>query len=841
MKQHFYTLSLVLLLLMTFHSLEVQAVNNNLNDQDTIKNKNKTHINSNTEILNQTVNFNYSTFYLNKLNLLSEDLILQNIPTYSFNTSMIQRGLTSSDFSIVYKGIKLNKSDITDKIIPSWSGIANSSLILSDFNYSSNISGISTGTYNLKLAKQNRMSAETNISTVYPNFGTQAGFTFNSGQLKNGLNITFATSGILANQAYIEGTGLNMFDYFTEISMNIGNKQQISLSLFGNDYYGLYSTMSVNEVYELRNNNFYNPCFGYWNDNMLSANYSFGNNNNGILNHTWELSEKNALSTSIAYFTGKTAISELEIYNAPNPYPTYYNNLPGFYNEDSYMFSYLTEQWTNEPDFYRINWDDIYHWNTVNLYMIEGAEGIMGNNATGNRAKYYISEHNQSDNTIQASTQLTHTTENSQFITGVYFNNSKQHYYKSMASLLGADFHLDIDAYAEQTSFEIDPQNDLQIPNNLIYEADTFGFDYLLTENQIFAFFNSIKEYETTLFSLSGNLGYKQSYRTGNMQYFYHPDISLGKGQLISGIEYQLNGLIKHSIGEHHTLIAKASLNCGLPEYLDIYLYPTVSDSTRNYDNYSSLNSDITYRYTGEKLRFQIAAFFNKTYNYTSTIRFFESSLNQPVAVAIDSINTLRTGIEFYSEYNFAKSFYLFAGGTIGLYKYSNRPMMDIYMYYSDQVFLENETIYITNYKIPNIPQAIINAGISYYNSKKWFASINANYYDNIYGGFAPECRTEYVSNIFGYESPTTDSFFSQKKLNGGLKLDISGGKSFELIKNKTSLQISLSIKNILNNQNIAISSFEANGISSSSRLSYNDRYAYLNGRIFLLKLSVSL
>jgi hypothetical protein len=707
----------------------------------------------------------------------------------------------------------------------------------SKLNYISNLYGGSAGTYLITESGQNKINGAGAITTNLQNLGSQVQFNYSSGILNNGISYTIAASGVLAPKGYIEGTGLNQLDYFAEISKSFGDKHNISLSLFGNDYYGIHSTMCVNEVYELRNDKFYNPTYGYWNEEILNANYSSGSNYNGILNHNWKISQKNSLNTSISYFAQNNEVSELEYHDASSPFPTYYRNLPGYYNQDSYIYSYLTDQWTNEPNFYRINWDDMYFANTKNWYNVQDAEGISDNDVFGSRAKYYISEHNQSVNNIQATSQFTNKTDNSLTIGGIYIKHKQSHYYKRMASLLGADFQLDISKDSEYSSYLIDPQNDLQITNNLIYKGDIFGYSYMLTENNYSGFILSERQFDKTDVSISGNLGYKQFLRTGKMKNFFYSDNSLGEGETISGLDYRINGLIKYNINNKMKLSAGTSWFSGMPEYNNIYLFPNVTDSINNYHNYSVFNSELNYSYTGNKLKVHLSVFYNNTFNKTTISKIYDNVNASYLAIHMDSINLLNTGIEFYAEYNFTKSFYLHFGASHGIYKYISRPVMDVFEQYGNRILLEDETLYITNYKLPNFPQTILNAGITFNNSTQWFASINANYYNNIYGGFAPECRTEFVADDFGVASIISDAYFTQKTLNGGISFNLTAGKSFDILTNRAKLNIFASVKNILNNQDITIASNETNGIYSNSRLGYVDKYAYLTGRVFFLKM----
>lgn len=59
------------------------------------------------------------------------------------------------------------------------------------------------------------------------------------------------------------------------------------------------------------------------------------------------------------------------------------------------------------------------------------------------------------------------------FTMGVYAQMQQNHYFKTVEDLLGADYWLDVDQFAEQAF--VDPnaaQNDLQTPNRVVYKGD---------------------------------------------------------------------------------------------------------------------------------------------------------------------------------------------------------------------------------------------------------------------------------------------------------------------------------------------------------------------------------
>ena len=51
-----------------------------------------------------------------------------------------------------------------------------------------------------------------------------------------------------------------------------------------------------------------------------------------MLSHYWKITEKTTLNTNVAFQTGSIGNSRLDYQLGNNPDPTYYRNLPSYYN-----------------------------------------------------------------------------------------------------------------------------------------------------------------------------------------------------------------------------------------------------------------------------------------------------------------------------------------------------------------------------------------------------------------------------------------------------------------------------------------------------------------------------
>lgn len=67
-----------------------------------------------------------------------------------------------------------------------------------------------------------------------------------------------------------------------------------------------------------------------------------------VLNYYYDPSDKFQLSASVAYRFGKSGYSALDWYDAPNPRPDYYRNLPSYYADDPAKAAEVREGWLTD-------------------------------------------------------------------------------------------------------------------------------------------------------------------------------------------------------------------------------------------------------------------------------------------------------------------------------------------------------------------------------------------------------------------------------------------------------------------------------------------------------------
>jgi len=787
---------------------------------------------------NGTRNFTLSHFKV--LNTCLDDPFLSGISQASSNSYFTPGGYKVSDYGFTYNGIKLNSDEEIENYFPAWSALLNQiNLSGKGLSFSNNVSAFGgvAGTY--QSDESMFENANTFVSWTSANSMYRNGFQVNhsTGLMNNGWMFSFGGSGALAQKSYVEGTAFNEWTYFLFAKKQFNTKQSLSLTVTGAPVTYLQNDAAQLEAYELRNTNYYNPDWGYYGDARINAKEFRSHIPVAVLGHDWKISEKAELKTSASYSQGTKSITELEWNNAVNPYPTYYRNMPS-YHESEFWDSLFTAEWTNNVDFYQINWDNIYRYNNMSLYTVEDAEGVAGNTVAGNLANYYLSQHNQDIRDVHFTTVLsTQTGDRLKFRSGIYIQRYQKHAYKTMKSLLGSDFHLDILSTGYYFSDD-EPYNDKNHPNNLIYEDDVFGYDYIANIDTYQFFSSAGYEGQNLKLLLSGSIALRNIQREGLMKNWAFPDNSFGKSEVKDFINYNINLGTSYSINKSHIVQFNSYLISQSPDFADIFLVPEISDADIDYCNKFVYGGRLSYSINTKSFSSRVSLFYSDINNQTTIKHYIDESNNIGFIVAADSLDQINEGVELGIDYKINRFFTFKFAASQGLYFYNSRPGLDIYYEYFPDKIIENETAYIINYFVPGIPQTFLTAGVDFQTANNWLFSVRGNYYGNCYSDFSFEIRTELSTHDVIMPDPVWEEILSQEKLTGGFTMDCAVGKTWKVFSQKHDIQLLLRASNVLNNQNIMLTGKEPYRFDLISHQITAAKYMLMYGRNFFITLS---
>ncbi len=314
-------------------------------------------------------------------------------------------------------------------------------------------------------------AAGSKASVAYTNraYKLRGSYTYATGLQANGW--AFAGSAVVrwADKGIIDGTFYNSIGYFLSAEKVINKQHSISIVTFGAPTQRAQSAANTQETYDLVKSIYYNPYWGYQDGQVRNSRVVKSFDPTVILSHDFKIDENQRLRTGLAYHYSMYSNSALNFYNAPDPSPNYYRNLPSF-QTDADMAAQVTKLWQTDPNTSQLNWTSLYQANLRNNTA----------NPTGS-AKYALERrHNDLMETTLNSTYTNQLSKELKLTAGLEGKMSKAMHYKTMDDLMGANQWIDIDQFAER-DFPANPnviQNDLRNPNRVIKVGDIFGYNY---------------------------------------------------------------------------------------------------------------------------------------------------------------------------------------------------------------------------------------------------------------------------------------------------------------------------------------------------------------------------
>ena len=708
------------------------------------------------------------------------------------------------------------------------------------------------------------MGSSTNINTKATAFasGTKGGLAFSNRSYKVRASLLHAT-GLMSNgwalagsavvryadEGITEGTFYKSVGYFFSAEKVFNKQHSLSFVTFGAPTERGQSSATTDEVYSLANSIYYNSYWGYQNGQKRNSRIVKSFDPTAILSHEFKIDDKQLLRTGAAFHYSMYSNSALTFFNAPDPRPDYYRNLPSFLYDgqvgmDGAINGYpnydvmneITKMWKDrDPRITQIDWDKYIQANQTD-------------NTTGN-AKYAVERrHNDLMETTLNSTYTNQFNKELKITAGIEAKYSKGIHYKTMDDLLGAKQLIDRDPFAER-DFKIGQdasflQNDLRHPDRVIKNGDKFGYDYDIDILTASAFAQNEWVLDNMDVYYAAKVTYTEFSRFGRMENGRATADSVqsfGRGKSWSKVTPSLKGGLTYKIDNRN----KISFN-GLAEYKapipnNAYVSQRIKDQfAPGLSQERILSYDLTYSFNYPGIRGRITAFQTHSLDGVELASYYDDTYNTFINHSMSGVNKLYRGIELGAEVKLNSSFKLTFAGTVADYHYTD-SVKGILSPENGSFPDESDWVMLKGIKIANGPQMAGSVALDYFNPKMWFATLTLNYFDNNYIDIAPLRYTKKYIAMYQTQIQQ-DILGAQEKLNGGFMLDASLGKVVYL-KNRQSLNFNISASNLLN-MKIKTSGFQQarvpidNSVITGNVYKFPPKYYYALGINFFATIS---
>ncbi|MBR5771279.1 MAG: TonB-dependent receptor [Alistipes sp.] len=786
--------------------------------------------------------------------------IFNNIASYRFSEMRFNvRGYDSQYQDVYLNGIRFNDALTGYGPWSLWSGLndatrnqeTTSGLQSSDFG----LGGIA-GTTNINArASQLRKGFRASVVNSTQLYRFRVMVSYASGQLDNGWSYGFTLSTRQGGNGYVNGVYYNAYGYFFSAEKIFNNSHRLSATIMGAPTQRGAQQASTQEAYDLWGDNYYNPNVGLQNGKERNSRVRRMHEPIAMLNYNWQISENTSLAVATSVRFGFNGYSALTWYKGEDPRPDYYRVLPSYYgdrlerrmilnnfaeaNEMTLPFSNIDLE-TDKAKYieYMQNWDGYIDFDgLIQNNMMGEVNNLYGE---GHRAAYMIEERHTDQIDYNFAAQLNHIFRGGSKLTaGVRARVNRTEYYSTVKDLLGGDYWLDVDKFAERDF----GNNTVSYQNNMAYyrehghaqavkEGDKYNYDYYahVRQGQLWAM------YDIAAGGFSANIGaevgFSSLWREGLWEkgLFLNENAGGDRGMTSFGDSDKVNSLtykgkvnLSYRFSGSHSIEANATIMQNAPMFNNAF----VSARTRNQIT-PGLSAeriygfDISYNLNTPWVRARLSAYYTQMMDQSKVISFYDDTQSSFTNFAMSGIDKRYMGVELGLSVPIAWGLSLQGAVSLGDYIYTSNPEFT-QMIDNSATDVVHSVVNWKGMKVESTPQTAINVGLNFRGPNNWYASLDFNYYDRLYLSMNPMYRTQYLENeikrIYDWNNLETgrqkaavveviDGIRAQEELGNAYTLSASIGKNFR-IKYKYTLGFSLQVNNILNNQTIRTGGYE--------------------------------
>ncbi|HIS21850.1 MAG TPA: TonB-dependent receptor [Candidatus Cryptobacteroides intestinipullorum] len=719
--------------------------------------------------------------------------------------------------------------------------------------------------------------------------------TYASGELDSGWSYAFNASARLGGNDWVEGVYYRSFAFYAGVSKRFGDMHRLSLTAFATPGNRGAQNASTQEVYDLMGDNMYNSNWGYQNGKVRNSRVRKTFEPIITLKYDYTPSEDFSASATLLYRTGYNGYTALDWYDAMDPRPDYYKNLPSYffmedddYNRENFEKAAWAEYaWTHHTPEYanyqHLNWDRLYNVNYAN---------------PDGRSKYALEERRVDQNDVNLAGNIDWNIDRHfNLKAGAQFKFNRTENYKRMNDLLGGQYYLNIDSFAERdfASNEALIQNDLDyfLDHNeaeKITRGGKYGYDYLAQIRRANVWANGSYNLGGFTANLAASIGYDSFWRDGLVRKGLFAGLDDNgqpieyAGRVLTTYDKDGNPVTskgKSDVAEFLTWSAKLSLayelagghrfsvNAGYFNDAPTFSQAFVSARTRNtmvdgLTTVKTFSSDVNYQYSNNGYNLRVTGFYTKINDQTDVMSFYDDSQHSFTNFAMTGIDQRHMGIELGVQVPlFVEGLSISGVLSWGEYIYTSNPHMvqtvdnsaeiirdeDVPYWKSQPVYkiagyIDGAPVYDKDadgnyiiegekkHYVPSTPQLAAAIGLNY-NINYWFFEVTGQYFAHSYLDMNPLYRTAFAcGGGDGVITPEEVNYMAaQEEFDPAFLLNLSIGKSW-YIGRKYNIGFSLNVQNILNNKDVKTGGYEQTRLISSYE---KDRYYRFDPKYFYM------
>ena len=341
--------------------------------------------------------------------------------------------------------------------------------------------------------------------------------------------------------------------------------------------------------------------------------------------------------------------------------------------------------------------------------------------------------------------------------------------------------------------------------------------------------------------NLGGEIGHASLWRHGLWKKGLFLDDSQGDSKKLNYLTYKLKANFSYKFSAAHSIEANIMYMQDSPEFQSAFVSPRTRNAvTPGLSAEKVFGVDGSYKFRLGELRARVSGYYTKFMNQNKVLSYYDDVEATFSNFAMSGIDKRHFGVEVAASIPLDAGFYLNGALSWGQYTYDSNPNYVQIQDNSGEIKNEGK-VYWKNFRVESTPQKAMNIGLSYRGPKNIYASLDLNYYSNMYISMSPLYRTDAVLTP-GMTKEDVAELRSQEKFNSAYVVNASIGKNW-FIKRQYTLGFSLEMKNLLNDQDIKTGGYEQVRLLKNKDTSYqtyqpfDSKYFYMFGSTYYLNL----
>ena len=814
--------------------------------------------------------------------------VFNNIAGYKFGALRFRtRGYDQNTEIIYLNGVEMTDANSGNGTWSLWSGL-NEATRNQEATYATSVGtngvgGINGTTNILARASQMRQGFRTGFVTSSGSYRHRVMATYASGMQDNGWAYAASVSARLGGNDFVEGVTYNAWAYFLSAEKRINDRHQFAFTFFGVPTQRGAQMAATQEAYTLAGSHWYNPNVGMQNGKLRNSRVRSYHEPVAMANWFYNPTDKTRITAAALFRFGQNGYSALDWNSAADPRADYYRNLPSYWyaKGDPTHQALLSQAWReNREKMMYIDFDKLYNIN-YNSNPANGDKPTMNYEGTGveesvagqNRSRYIISERHTDQRDLRLKFQIDHTINNNQsIVAGADFRRNRTEYYTSIKDLLGGDYWVNIDNFAERdihASAEREKSlNDLSRSDNyIVREGDKYGYDYYAHSmvGKLWGAYN-LRAGNIKL-ALAGEASYTNFYREGLYRKGLFADNSFGDSEHLEFFGYNLKGNFTWEPNGANSIQLSAVAQQNAPYFQDAFVSPRTRNTVApNLTTEKVRSLDFAYSFKAPWMQLRASVYYTDIKDQSKLISFYDDVWAAFSNMSLSGIDSRYYGLELGMRVPITASLSASAAASIGDYTYTSNPYFTQTRDNTAATLVENERVYWKGMKVESTPQVAVNVGLNYRTDNNIYLSIDAEYFDKMYLSMNPLYRTlgamggrldatkidsafdGNIDDIIKYAAYTGEesnirALAAQEKFKPAIVLNASIGKTWYV--NNNQIGFSFEIKNLTNTicktggfEQMRLFSDDEYETTTGTRYSrFDSKYFYLYGTNYYLNI----